>query len=280
MQDLFKLIGKFGFVFLFIILEIISLVLVVRRNNYQRVIFNNATAEITGTFFTAFSNISDYFKLSAENKLLAEENSRLRAEVAYSKSKFYSSSEFKSIPEQAFSYVPCKVINNSLRNNKNYFTIDAGKRDGIETDMAIISPNGIAGVVRNVSDRFAVCMSVLNTSLPVSAQVKKTKDYGSLEWDGKSATYSYLKYIPTHVPIVKGDTIETSMYSSIFPEGIPVGVIENFTVNPDDGYYVIKIRLTTNFHALRYVYAVKYNFIKEQKSLEDSVKVKDQANEL
>ncbi|MCX7743082.1 MAG: rod shape-determining protein MreC [Flavobacteriales bacterium] len=272
MQNLFKLIGKFGFVLLFILLEAIAFILVVRRSNYHRVIFSEATSEITGNFFKLYSNTRDYFKLRAENELLAEENARLRAEVQYSKSRFYTTNLEGINPIQAYTYIPCKVINNSTRYARNFFTIDAGKMHGIKPDMGVISPNGIAGVVRQVSDRFAVCISVLNTSFPVSVQLRKSKDYGSLEWDAVSPLYSTVKYIPTHVAIEPGDTLETSAYSSIYPEGIDVGVIESFTINPDDGYYIIKVRLTTRFTALRQVYAVDYHFRKEQDAIEDSIK--------
>lgn len=271
MQNLFKLLGKFGFVLLFVFLEAIALILIVRRSNYHRVVFSRATSEITGNFFSWYANTSDYFKLREENELLAEENARLRAEVLYSKSRFYDRKTDSYNPIQAFSYIPCKVINNSTRNARNFFTIDAGKIHGIKPDMGIISPNGIAGVVRQVSDRFAVCISVLNTSFPVSVQLRKSKDYGSLEWDAVSPVYSTVKYIPTHVEIKPGDTLETSAYSSIFPEGIDVGTIDSYTINPDDGYYLIKVRLSTRFTALRQVYAVNYLFRSEQDAIEDSI---------
>jgi len=272
MQNLFKLLGKFGFVLLFVFLEAIAFFLIVRRSNYHRVVFTNTTSEITGLFFSWYANTGDYFKLREENELLAEENARLRAEVLYSKSRFYDRNTEVYNPVQAFTYIPCKVINNSTRNARNFFTIDAGKIHGIKPDMGIISPNGIAGVVRQVSDRFAVCISVLNTSFPVSVQLRKSKDYGSLEWDAVSPVYSTVKYIPTHVEIEPGDTLETSAYSSIFPEGIDVGTVDSYTINPDDGYYLIKVRLFTRFTALRQVYAVDYLFRSEQDAIEDSVK--------
>jgi len=270
MQNLFKLLGKFGFVLLFVFLEAIAFFLIVRRSNYHRVVFTNVTSEITGLFYDWYANTSDYFKLREENELLAEENARLRAEVLYSKSRYYDCD--KNTPIQAFNYIPCKVINNSTRNARNFFTIDAGKIHGIKPDMGVISPNGIAGVVCQVSERFAVCISVLNISFPVPVQLRKSKDYGSLEWDAVSPIYSTVKYIPTHVEIVPGDTLETSAYSSIFPEGIEVGIVESYTINPDDGYYIIKVRLSTRFTALQHVYVVDYLFRNEQKALEDSVK--------
>ncbi|MCZ2443902.1 MAG: rod shape-determining protein MreC [Flavobacteriales bacterium] len=269
MQKLTQLLQRFGFVGFFLILEIIAFVLIYRRNIYHQAVFNNATAELIDRTLGLYTETADYFMLREENKLLAEENARLRAEVASSKYRFYDNKSKLSTPLQAYQFLSCKVVNNTTRQTKNYFIIDAGAQQGVKPDMGIISPNGIAGVVVDVSDNFALCLSVLHIELPVSVQLRKTKDFGSLEWDGKSPFYSNLMYIPTHVEIEQGDTIETSIHSTIFPEGIPVGTIESYTINPDDGYYIIRTKLFTRFTALRYVYVVNYLYSEEQKALEN-----------
>lgn len=270
MQKLTKLLKKFGLVGFFLILEIIAFLLVYRRNVYHQAVFNSATAEFTGRIFEFYAQTANYLMLRKENELLAEENARLRAEVSSSKYRFYDNNSTSKIPKQAYEFMPCRVVNNSTRESKNYFTIDAGSQQGISPDMGIISPNGIAGVVVDVSPHFSLCLSVLHIGFPVSVQLRKSKDFGSLEWDAISPFYSNLMYIPTHVEVNKGDTVETSSHSTVFPEGVPVGIVESYTINPDDGYYIIRIKLFTRFTALRQVYAVDYLFREEQKILENS----------
>src|SRR5690606_20366802 len=128
--------------------------------------------------------------------------------------------------KQAFRYIPAKVINNSVDEASNFFTIDAGSEQGIRPDMGVISPNGIAGIIKGVSANFSVAISALNLKAKISAQMRKSKDYGTLEWDGTSPLLGILRNIPTHIRIEKGDTVETSGFSSIFPEGILVGTVE------------------------------------------------------
>jgi len=273
MQNLIYLLRKFSFIFLFLFFEVIAFLLIFQRSNFQRVAILNSTNELTGQIYSTYANARDYFTLAKENELLVQENVRLRYLVEQSTRKYYQSQKLKgdTVLEQAYEYIPCRVINNSVFNAKNYFTIDAGSRYGIRQDMGIISPSGIAGVVKGVSPNFAVCISVLNTDFPVSVQLRKTKDYGSLEWDGKSPRTALVKYIPTHVEVLPGDTVETSGFSFVFPEGIFVGTVKGLTINPDDGYYLITLQLATEFQSLRHVYAVDYLFEREQETLEDSL---------
>lgn len=274
MRNLSFLLQKFGFILLFLLLEAIAFFLTARRTNFQKVAFLNSTNELTGVVYNYYGDFREYFYLKQQNTLLAQENVRLHALLDYSLRDMSTPPKgVNTSYEQVFTYTPCKVINNSLSKSQNYFTIDAGSAQGIQTDMGVISPSGIAGVVKGVSTNFAVCVSVLNTEFPVSVQMKKSKDAGILDWDAKSPVYSKVTGIPNHVNIQPGDTVETSGFSSIFPEGIMVGWVAGATINPDDGSYIILLRLSTSFTSLRQVYAIDYKFQREQKQLEDSVAV-------
>ncbi len=274
MRNLSFLLQKFGFVLLFLLLEGIAFFLIIKRNNFQKVAFLNSTNELTGQVYSYYGGFKEYFYLRKENEILAQENVRLHALVEQSLRNFSAPSKgIDSAYQQVFTYTPCKVINNSVSKTQNYFTIDAGSAQGIHADMGVISPSGIAGIVKGVSPNFAVCQSVLNVNYPVSVQTKKSKDEGTLSWDGRTPVYSKVVGVPNHVDIQPGDTIETSGNSSIYPEGIPVGYVLRYTINPDDGSYIILIRLSTSFTSLRQVYVIDYLFKREQKQLEDSLAV-------
>lgn len=275
MRNISFLLQKFGFVFLFLLLEGVAFVLSLRESNFRKVFFVNATTGVTGRIYEGYSDFTQYFYLSRENKLLVEENARLRGMLEESARKYYSPfiERHDTASEQAFTYYPCRVINNTTTKTQNYFTIDAGSEQGIEPDMGIISPQGIAGVVKGVSPNFSVCISVLNVKLPVSVQMRRSKDSGILLWDGKSSVYSMVNNIPSHVKVNPGDTVETSGYSSIFPEGVMVGTVIGASIDPDNGYYVILVHLSTSFNAMRQVYAIDYKFKREQKAIEDSLAV-------
>lgn len=275
MRNLSFLLQKFGFILLFLLLEGIAFFLILQRTNFQKVAFLNSTNEFTGKIYSYYGGFKEYFYLKKENEMLAEENVRLYALVEQSWRNFAAQPKgTDSSYKQIFTYTPCKVINNSLSKTQNYFTIDAGSAQGIHPGMGVISPSGIAGIVKGVSQNFAVCMSVLNTNFLVSVQTRRSKDAGTLEWNGRSPVFSRVTDIPNHVSIQKGDTIETTGGGSrVFPEGIMVGFVSDYTVDPDDGSYLIMIRLSTSFTSLRQVYAIDYKYEDEQKNLEDSLAV-------
>ena len=100
-------------------------------------------------------------------------------------------------------------------------------------------------------------MSVLNNRWSISAKIKKNNYFGSLVWQGGDYRTASLREIPIHVNISKGDTVVTSGFSSIFPEGIMIGIIENFSRKEGDNYYTIDLSLAADFKSLAYVEVIK-----------------------
>jgi len=144
------------------------------------------------------------------------------------------------------------VIDNSVNLQKNFLTLDKGKRDGVSTDMAVITSDGVAGVIVVCSDNFSVAMSVLNLDFKLSARFKTNGYFGSVSWNGRSPEYAELSEIPQHVVVNVGDTIETTGYSSIFPEGVVVGTVSEFEKSGGD-FYKITLALATDFRKLHFV---------------------------
>lgn len=169
-------------------------------------------------------------------------------------------------------YTPATVINNTIYRKTNYLTINKGTRHGVLPDMAVISANGIVGVVQNASKNYATIISVLNTKLGVSAKLKNSKFYGSIKWDGLNYRKVILNEIPNHAVIHLGDSVVTSGYSIIFPEGIMIGTISDFAEDSEgSNFYDIKLKLSTDMKKLNHVFVVG-NFLKdEQKELEKAI---------
>ena len=92
----------------------------------------------------------------------------------------------------------------------------------------------------------------------------KNSDYfGSLVWDGKSPYYAILEEMPRHVKFEKGDTIVTSGYSAVFPEGIQVGIIDEQLNSGADNFFSLKVKLLTDFTQLSNVRVLKNNMKQE-----------------
>jgi rod shape-determining protein MreC len=173
-----------------------------------------------------------------------------------------------TIYHQQYEYMPVKVINNSINRQNNYLTISKGSIQGLQPEMAVISSYGIVGVIKKTSGNFSSVISVLNINFKVSAKIKKNGYFGSLSWDGKDYTIANLNEIPLHVDILRGDTVITSGYSAIFPEGVLIGTILSFDKKSGNNFYDIKVKLSTDYKNLSVVYAIKNLFKNEQLKLE------------
>jgi rod shape-determining protein MreC len=134
--------------------------------------------------------------------------------------------------------------------------------------MGVIGPNGIVGRIKSASEHYAVAISLLHTNMLVSAVVSSTEAVGSIKWNGRSPLQANLDYIARHQKVSVGDSIFTSSYNSVFPPGIPIGVVSEVALPENATYYDIKIDLATDFSSLSFVYVIRNRLVQERDSLE------------
>ncbi|MBR0072586.1 MAG: rod shape-determining protein MreC [Bacteroidales bacterium] len=273
MNNLILFFKRYSHVFLFVALEAIAIVLIVQNSYYQSSKLISWGNRIAGTCYNGVSSVTNYFKLAETNRQLVEENARLRNQLASSYT-HYTKEVFTvndTVYKRQYSYIEAQIIKNSYNKRGNYIMINKGTSQGIKNDMAVMSPQGIVGVVVNTTSNFATVMSLLHPDSRNSVKIKRTNISGSLMWDGKDFRYGTLLDIPTTHKLYKNDTIITSGYSQEFPEGIVVGYIESATKNSGDGFYTIKIRLATDFNKIDYVYVINNRFYQEQQILNTKI---------
>ncbi|MDP4267136.1 MAG: rod shape-determining protein MreC [Bacteroidota bacterium] len=269
MRNLIEFFSRYNFVFIFIILEIISIYLLVENNYYQKSSFINSTNAIAAKIYDKTNNINNYFSLRKVNEHLAAENARLHSEVL----KSFMKTDIKTfiikdtVYKQQYEYVSAKVINNTINKRNNYLTLNKGSNSGIKPNMAVISPTGIVGIVKDVTANYSSVISVLNKNFSVKAITKKGNYSGNLVWNGYDYRFAELDLIPSHAKFKIGDSVLTSL-SSMFPEGIVVGRIWDSQIKSGDIFYTLKIRLSTDFDNLTYVYVIKNLQKEEQEILE------------
>ena len=269
MKEIIKLILKYHFTIIFILLEIVSFSLIIRHNEYQRAIFSESASTLFGNISSTITSIKDYFRLKEINESLAKENillkNRLEAYEFLQDTIIQRTVVEGSIP--VYEYIGAKQVNATYNRTKNYITLNRGRKNGLQKEMAICTPEGIVGLIQDLSDHFAVVIPLINVDARISAKIKKNNYYGSLQWDGNDYAYSYLNDIPYHVEVNAGDTIVTSGLSKIFPEGIVVGYVESVdkvTAN----FLKIKVKLAVDFKRINHVYVILNNKKNEQTSLE------------
>ncbi|MFR6541807.1 MAG: rod shape-determining protein MreC [Butyricimonas virosa] len=269
MKEIIKLILKYHFTIIFILLEIVSFSLIIRHNEYQRAIFSESASTLFGNISSTITSIKDYFRLKEMNESLANENillkNRLEEYEFLRDTIIHGMVVQDSIP--VYEYIGAKQVNATYNRTKNYITLNQGRKNGLQKEMAVCTPEGIVGLIQDLSDHFAVVIPLINVDSRISAKIKKNNYYGSLQWDGNDYAYSYLNDIPYHVEVNAGDTIVTSGLSKIFPEGIVVGYVES--VDKETANFLkIKVKLAVDFKRINHVYVILNNKKNEQTSLE------------
>lgn len=257
MRNLFQFLNKNQHLVLFLLLELLALALVIQNNSFHRSAFINSTNGVTSNIYKNVNNINNYFSLKETNKMLLQENAKLRSTITY-----LNTENGSSIFPQHF--ISSQVINNSVANINNYITLDKGSIDGVKKGMGVISQNGVVGIVKETSNNFSSVLSILNSKFKTSVELKKNNHLGSLVWDGLNYRKGKVKDIPIHVKLMKGDTIVTSGYSSIFPKQIPIGTISKITTNENENFHEVEIIFIEDFKELKYV-NVCHSLLKEQK---------------
>jgi rod shape-determining protein MreC len=254
MRNLLSFLARYNNLIIFLFLEGVSFYFLSTRNNYHNTQVVNGIRSLTHGFEERISNATTYFNLRGINESLSTENAALRNSLDRLRGEkddlFFSVSD--TIYSQKYVYTPAEVIVNSVNRQKNFFTIDKGEKDGLTTDMAVISGNGVAGVIVGCSENYSVAMSVLNLDFRLSARIRSNGYFGSVSWDGKNYSQAVLSEIPQHVSVNIGDTIETTGYSVIFPEGYIVGIVSDFE-KPGGDFYKITVSLETDFKKLHFV---------------------------
>ncbi|MFO8000265.1 MAG: rod shape-determining protein MreC [Marinilabilia sp.] len=270
MRNFFRFISRYHFLLLFLLLETLSFYFIFNYNQYQRSVYLSSSNQISGYLYEKFSSVAEYFELKQINEELARENTRLKNEQHGISNLSITPFDFgfNTAANDHYRYTSAKVINNSVNRHFNYLTLDKGTDDGIKPDMGVISSRGIVGVVLNSSKNYSTVISLLNTRLKISARLKKTGFFGSLEWEGGSYRRATLTGIPEHASPTVGDAVVTSGYSSIFPEDILIGTIEEADIARGGGFYNIKVLLSVDFKKLHYVQVVDKIGAEEQRKLE------------
>ncbi len=269
MRNIFKFLAKNYVLITFLILQVFSFYLIIKNSFYQQATFVNSANLVTGGVYNKYHGLTSYLNLKDENVRLARENALLHnmIKTSYRKNDKVLITKNDTVYKQQYRFFSAEVLYNTVNFRNNYLTIDKGKFIGVKRDMAVVCADGIVGIVKDVSPNFCTAISLLHKDARISARFKKNNFFGSLTWDGISYQYADLNDIPTHVKIAKGDTIVTTNYSSIFPQGILIGVVDAFEIENAANFYTIKVKLAVNYKKLTHVYLIENVYKQEQDSL-------------
>lgn len=275
MRNLLNFLLKYNHWFLFILLEVISFVLLFRFNHYQHSVYFSSANAVAGKVYEVSGGITSYFHLKSVNEdlldrimELEQQNHNLEDALGRHLSDSTELNSIRNLPNTDYQVFKARVINNSLNLVDNYITLNRGSKDGIRPEMGVVDGNGVVGIVYDSSSHYSRVISVLNSKSSISCKIVGSEYFGYLKWEYGDSRYAYLKDLPRHAEFNLGDTVVTSGYSTVFPEGIMIGTVDDMADSNDGLSYLLKVKLATDFGKVSEVRVIARTGQHEQKELE------------
>ena len=286
MHNLVDFIQRYNHWFIFLLLEVISLVLLFQYNSYQGSVWFSSANAISGQLLSWNAEVESFFSLSKANQELTQRNLYLEQQVRMLSDQLTDASHDSGWAHRDelallrnIKLIPAKVVGNSLNRHDNLITIDKGEADGVRKDMGVVCGSGVVGIVYLASAHYAVVIPVLNTECNISCRIRGRGYFGYLHWNGGDTRLAYVEDVPRHARFRLYDDVETSGYSSVFPPGILVGKIMHVYNSVDGVSYRLQVRLSTDFGRLRDVCVVDNAPMMEQlnalRAAQDSLRPKE-----
>lgn len=271
MSGLPPLLRKLLVLLLFLALQTVAVVLLVNNSYYQQNAIMRVVRSWQMQWWEKTSSWTAFTNLRKINDDLSLENNRLRAKLARLselENLLPAEESGRMAAADSFSFIPARVIRNSVNRQRNFLVIDKGSADGISPDMGVISARGIVGVVSHVSEHYAMIISLLNTEQRFTAELKKTGTFGTLRWNGVDYRKVALSEIPLHIDVNPGDTVVSNDFSLVFPPSIPIGVVLLDKLR-QGSFLELEVELFSDFKTLRYVNVVSFSGADDLRKLTD-----------
>jgi len=276
MRKLLQFLYQNNHWFLFILLEVTSFILIFNFNKYQHSVYLTSANSVIGQVYEWKSTVTSYFHLKSINEELLDRNMELEKKVAtledVLREEYSIENEerlLKNSVLESYKLYRAHVVQNSLNRADNFITINKGSNDGVKPEMGVVTGNGVVGIVYKTSLHYSWVMSVLNSKSNISCKIAGSNYFGNLVWEFGDASYAYLRDLPRHATFSLGDTIVTSGFSSIFPEGVLVGTIDDMSDIDDGLSFYLKIKLSVDFGKLDGVRIVENMDLTERRDLEN-----------
>lgn len=285
MHNLTEFLAKHNHWFVFLVLEVVSMVLLFRYNSYQGSVWFSSANAVTGKVYEWNSAVESFFSLSGVNSQLTQRNAFLEQQVRMlddsiarlTRSKEVAVARLSNmVPFQGCRLIPAKVVANMVNRYDNLITIDKGSADGVKRDMGVVCGMGVVGIVYLVSEHYSIVIPALNSHSNISCTIQRRGYFGYLRWRGGSSQLAYLEDVPRHAHFKLGDNVVTSGYSSVFPPGVMVGKVLHVFNSADGLSYRVQVKLSTDFARLRDVCLVDDSALQERidlmRAAQDSIK--------
>ncbi len=274
MRALIDFLRKYNYLFLFLVLEVVAGVLLFRFNTYQGSVWFTAANRVVGNIDAMRSETEAFVNRQNVNRQLTGENIRLQQEADALREALRLATRDTTYTERTvmerladYHTIPAIVVSNTKKKGNNYLVINRGERDGVKAEMGVVGGGGVVGIVYLTGENYSLVIPITNRKSSISCRLRGQDYFGYLQWNGESMLSASLDDVPRYAKVKKGEVVETSGYSSVFPPGIFVGRVNSVGNSPDGQSYKLGITLGTNFANIRDVNVIATNYKAETDTL-------------
>jgi rod shape-determining protein MreC len=236
----------------YVLLMSISAYLTYQSNLMFEYRANDVFLELTGILSTPGQKWNKLMLLEQNNRMLLEENLKLRQE------RFENGKTIR----RDFQILSAEIVSRYTSGFKNFIILDKGKDDGIRPNTGVWTSSGVVGIVTKVSPRFSKVFLLTHPEISISVKTGNPPKYGFTSRN-KSRLHNLIRAVdfPDELNARKGDTVYTSGNSLIFPPDIPVGIITGFKKEGTET--VMEIKPAADIYKIQYVY-IGFNPLKDE----------------
>lgn len=166
-------------------------------------------------------------RVEEENRRLRQEVQALKGQIgelreaAAAGARLAALLEFKTFVQPET--VAAQVVGRDSTNWFRGLVLDKGERDGVRTEMGVITRGGAVGRVVKTTPATSVVLLITDPNNAVTGLVQRTRDEGIVE--GTPARRARMKYLPLLSAVREGDLVVTSGLGGVFPKGLPIGTV-------------------------------------------------------
>jgi rod shape-determining protein MreC len=194
--------------------------------------------------------VARYERLERSAAEIGQENIRLREQLGFSQTLRYR-------------HISAEIIGRDPDNLFSALVINKGRRSGVANDMAVIAwQNGTQALVGKVilaGPVESLIMPLYDTSAFISSRFAVSRYDGIVEGQGSPDKPLRMRFIPKRArdEISRGDMIVTSGMGGVYPSGINIGRVNDFTYREYEISMEVELSPLIDFSRLEYVFVIE-----------------------
>lgn len=228
--------------------------------------FEYGASRIMDTLSSTFHIVDISLKNRIEWESLEKENAELKErsvdydEILAENKRYRELLDFKAAHRQ-FNVRAGSVISRDYGTWSNTMVIDIGSEDGIEENMAVVTPAGVVGFISDVYPHSSRVQLLTDPRTSIGAIVQRPESRVSsvVRGNGNVPTEPQFVNIAKDADILEGDTLVTSGFGSIYPKGLYIGTIVSIHQDDNDFVKYAVIRPGVDFSKLEEVFVITHS---------------------